>query len=106
MVMVRVPVVALLLAEIVIVEVPVPVIDPGLNEMVVPLASPEADSETAELNPPVAVEVMVTLPELRLATVIDVGDALREKPALELVTVSAIVVVSTTLPEVPVTVTL
>lgn len=58
----------------------------------------------AELNPPETVVVMVTVPELFLATVIDVGDALIVKFGLVPVTVNDTVVVSTVLPEVPVTV--
>jgi hypothetical protein len=105
-VMVRIPVVALLLAVIVMVDVPAPGIELGLKLMVVPLACPEADNVIGELKPPVTAEVIVTLPELLRATVIEMGEALREKPALVLVTLSETVVVEVVLPEVPVTVML
>jgi hypothetical protein len=104
MVMVRVPVVARLVAEIFKVEVPEPVMEVGLKARVVPLPAPVAESATAELNPPAPVTVTVTLPEPLLATESDVGLALTEKVGLVPVTVSDTVVVSTVLPEVPVTV--
>ena len=102
MVMVRVPLVARLLAVMVMVEDPAPVIELGLKERVVPLPCPDAVREIAELKPPVTAEVMETVPELLLATVIAVGAALSEKFGLVPVTVSAIEVVETVLPEVPV----
>ena len=105
-VMVRIPVVALLLAVIVMVDVPAPLIELGLKLIVVPLVCPEADNAIAELKPPVTAVVMVTLPEVLRAIVIDVGAALRENPAFVLVTVSETVVVSVMLPEVPATVML
>lgn len=104
MVMVWVPVVALLLAVIFMVEVPAPVMEDGLKEMVVPLPSPEAERLIAESKPPVTEEVMVTVPELLRVTVMEVGEALSEKLAVVPVTVSETVVVSTVLPEVPLTV--
>ncbi len=104
MVMVRVPVVPRLLTVIFIVEVPAPVMEEGLKEMVVPLAWPEAERAMAESKPPVTEEVMVTLPELLRTTVMEVGEALSEKLAVVPVTVSETVVVSTVLPEVPLTV--
>jgi hypothetical protein len=103
MVMVRVPVVALRLAVILMVDVPAPVIDVGLKLMVVPLAWPEADNEMAEEKPPVTADVMVTLPELLRATVMDAGAARREKPGAVPVTMSDTVVVVVVVPEVPVT---
>jgi hypothetical protein len=90
----------------VIVEVPLPVIEAGLKETEFWLPSPEAVSATEELKPPVAVELMVTLPEPLRAMLIVVGDALMEKPEVTPVTVRLTVVVSTVLPEVPVTVML
>ena len=101
MVIVFVPVVALLLAVIFMVEVPAPVMEVGLKLMVVPLPSPEAVRAIAPLKPPVIAEVMVTEPEELRVTLIEVGDALMEKPAVVPVTVSETVVVSTVLPEVP-----
>jgi len=105
-VMVWVPSAALRLAVILIVEVPAPVIELGLKLMVTPLGCPVADNEMAESKPPVTVVVIVVLPELLRATLSEDGDALKEKPALTLVTVSETVVVSIVLPEVPVTVML
>ena len=90
---VRLPVVARRPTVIVMVEVPAPVIDDGLKLILVLLPCPEADSEIAELKPPVTAVVMVTLPELLLVMLMDVGDALIEKPALVPVTVSDTVVV-------------
>ena len=73
--------------------------------MVAPPGCPEADSEIAEPSEPVTTASMVTLPELPLATEIEVGLALSEKSPLPLpVTVSVTVVVAVVLPEVPVTV--
>lgn len=60
----------------------------------------------AELKPPVTAEVIVTDPELPLAILSEVGDALIEKPAVVPVTVRLTVVVSTVEPDVPVTVML
>ena len=88
----------------VMVEVPVPVMDVGLKLTVTrePLTVPLR--LTGELKPPLIVLVIVTLPVLPRVTLRDVGDATRLKPALGLVTVTFTVVVSTVLPEVPVTV--
>jgi hypothetical protein len=88
------------------VELPAPVIELGLKLTVRPLPPPEADREIAELKPPVTVEVMVELPELFRTMVIDVGDALTEKPAAVPVTFRETVVVEVVLPEVPITVML
>jgi hypothetical protein len=104
MVMVRVPVVARRFTVTVMVEVPLPVTELGLNETVTRLPCPEADSATAPLNPPVPVTVMVEWPELLREIVNDVGDALREYAGVVPVTVSVTVVVCTVLPAVPVTV--
>ena len=98
------PRVARLLTRMVIVEVPAPVIEVGLKLMVTRLPCPDADNAIAELNPPLTVEVMVTVPEVPRVTVIEEGDALMENPAAVPVTVSVTVVVWTVLPEVPVTV--
>jgi hypothetical protein len=104
-VIVRVPVAALLLKVIFRLELPAPVIDVGLKLKVVPLPCPEADSDMAELKPPVTDEEMVTLPVPEvLATVIDVGAALREKLGVVPVTVSITVVISLVPFAVPVTV--
>jgi hypothetical protein len=87
-----------------IVEVPAPVIDVGLKLTEFWLPSPDAERVIAELKPPTTVEVMVTEPELLLAMLMVVGEALMEKPGVVPATVSVTVVVSTVLPEVPVTV--
>jgi hypothetical protein len=75
-----------------------------LTPSVLPV-NPEAKA-IAELKPPEIVVVIVEVPELPLATVIVVGDALMAKLGLFPVTVSETVVVAVVLPEVPVTVTL
>ena len=95
---------ALLPTVIVIVDVPAPVIDVGEKVTEFWLPSPEADNAIEELKPPVTAVVMVTLPELLLAMLIVVGEALMEKAGVVPVTVSETVVVSTMVPEVPVTV--
>ena len=106
MVMVRVPVLPRELTRIVMVAVPEPgaAIELGLKLTVCPLPCPEADKLIAESKPPEMVVVMVEEPELPLATVIAVGDALMVKFGFTPVTVSETVVVSVALPEVPVTV--
>jgi len=105
MVMVRVPVAALRLVVIFIVDVPAPVRELGLNVMVTPLPSPEADKEMEESKPPVTAVVMVTFAELSRLRLTEVGEALKENPAEDEVTVRETVVVSVVLPEVPVMVT-
>ena len=62
------------------VDEPVPVIEVGLKPTVTPEGWPEAESDTAELNPPLTVLVMVELPELPCSTVTDEGDADKVKP--------------------------
>ena len=57
----------------------------------------------AESKPPEIVVVMVDVPELPLATLIDVGDALMVKPEAGLVTARVTVTTSVMPPEVPVT---
>ena len=61
-----VPVVAVLLAEKVRVELPLPgaPIEAGLKLAVTPAGRPEAESDTAELKPPLTVVETVVLPEL------------------------------------------
>ena len=86
------------------VEEPAPVMVVGLKETELALPSPEAESVIGESKPPVAVAVIVTSPEALRAMLMEVGLALMENPAVVLVTVSETVVVSTVLPEVPVTV--
>jgi len=87
-----------------IVEVPAPVMLVGLKEMELALPSPDADKVIAESKPPATLLVMVMFPELLRAMVMEVGLALIEKLGVAPVTVSETEVVSTVLPEVPVTV--
>lgn len=88
------------------VEVPEPgaAIELGVNVTLCALPSPEADSEIAESKPPEIAVVIVEVPELPLATLIVVGDALIVKLGFVPVTVSETVVVSVVLPDVPFTV--
>ena len=60
-----VPVVAVLLAVNVSVELPLPgaAIEVGLKLAVTPAGRPEADNEIAELNPPLTVVEIVLLPD-------------------------------------------
>ena len=62
----EVPVVAVLLAVKVSVEAPLPgaAIELGLKLAVTPVGSPDTESETAELNPPLTAVEIVVLPEL------------------------------------------
>ena len=66
MVIFAVPVVAVLLADKVTVELPLPgaAMEAGLKLAVTPAGKPEADKETAELKPPLTVVEIVELPEL------------------------------------------
>lgn len=81
-----VPVVAVLLAEKVRVELPLPgaPIDAGLKLAVTPAGRPEADSEIAELNPPVTLVEIVVLPDCPCVTDKLVGDALKLKSGVAL----------------------
>ena len=65
----------------VIVEDPEPgaAIEMGLKVTVTPDGWPEADRAMAELNPPVALVVIVEIPELPCATEIEAGEAERLK---------------------------
>ena len=104
--MVWLPVLARLPTLTVMVEVPEPgaAIELGLKDTLTLLPAPEADKPIAELKPPEIAVVMVELPELPLAMLSDVGDALMVKLGFVPVTVSVTVVVCVVLPEVPVTV--
>jgi hypothetical protein len=91
-----VPVVAVLLAVNVRVELPLPgaPIEDGLKLAVTPAGRPEADSEIAELKPPLTVVEIVLLPEPPCATDKLVGEALTVKSGLAAAfTVRATVVV-------------
>jgi len=76
---------------IVIVEVPAPVIEVGLNDTVTPDGSPLAVRAIEELNPPVAVLVIVECPEPPCATETDAGEAERLKPGVEEVPASVLI---------------
>jgi hypothetical protein len=93
-VIVRVPLVAPLFTVTVMVDVPEPgaAIELGLKLTVTRDPWPLADKPIAELKPPETAVVMVDLPELPLATLIDVGEALMVK--FPPVTVRVTVVVS------------
>ena len=88
------------------VEVPEPgaAIEVGLKLTLILLPCPEADSPIAESNPPEMAVVIVEVPELPRTTVREAGEALMVKFGAVPVTVSDTVVVSTVMPEVPVTV--
>ena len=83
---VAVPDVAVLLAVNVRVELPLPgaAIELGLKLTVTPAGKPEAESETAELNPPLMVVDIVEVPELPWATDRLVGEALTVKSGVAL----------------------
>ena len=91
-----VPVVAVLLAEKVRVELPLPgaAMDVGLKLAVTPEGKAEVDNEIAELKPPLTDVETVLLPEPPWATDRLVGDALTAKAGLAAAfTVRATVVV-------------
>lgn len=83
-VVLKVPVVAVLLAVNVSVELPLPgaAIDVGLKLAVTPLGSPDMESATDELNPLETEVEIVLAPELPCVTVKLVGEALRAKSGL------------------------
>lgn len=80
----EVPVVAVLLAVNVSVELPLPgaAIEAGLKLAVTPAGKPEALNETAELKPPLTAVVIDVLPELPCVTERLVGAALKLKSAV------------------------
>jgi hypothetical protein len=91
-----VPVVAVLLAVNVRVELPFPgaAMEPGLKLAVTPEGRPDADNEIAELKAPLTVVEIVVLPEPPWATDRLVGEALRVKLGVAAAfTVTATVVV-------------
>lgn len=104
MVTVNAPVVAVLLAANVstleLVE------DVGLNDAVTPLGIPDALNDTAPVNPPMSVTVIVSVPPLPCVTGRVDAEELRLKPDVILaLTASAIVVLAVVVPEVPLMVT-
>jgi len=84
MVMLAVPVVAVLLAEKVRVELPPPgaAMETGLKLAVTPAGNPEADNETAELKPPLTVVEIVEVPEEPWVTLSEAGVAVTVKSAV------------------------
>lgn len=100
-VMVRVARVALRDVLMVMMELPDPVMEVGLKEMVVPLASPDAERLMDELKPLIAKVETVTLPDELLPMLSDVGEAEMLKVAAALVTVSETLVDAFTPPPVP-----
>lgn len=80
--MVYVPVAVDAATVIVMVEVPAPVIEVGLNPIVTPVGCPLAVKEITESKPPVTVLVMVEVPELPCTTETEVGEAERLKPGV------------------------
>ena len=73
----------------VMVEVPAPVIELGLKLTVTPAGWPVADKEMAELKPFVTVLVIVDVPELPCTNETAVGEAVRPKPGVLIVLISA-----------------
>lgn len=91
-----VPVVAVLMAEKVRVELPLPgaAIEAGLKLAVTPEGRPAPDKETVELNPPLTVIETVVLPELPWVTDRLAGETLIAKSAVAVaLTVRATIVV-------------
>lgn len=104
----EVPVVAVLLAEKVSVELPLPgaAMEAGLKLAVTPEGKPDADSETAALKPPLTVVETVLLLEPAWATDTLEGEALTAKSGVAAeVTVRVMAAVCVTPPPVAVTVT-
>lgn len=104
----EVPVVAVLLAVNVKVELPLPgaAIEAALKLAVTPVGNPEADSATAELNPPLTFVVIVELPDVPCARDRLEGEATMVKSGdWAAFTVSDSVAVCVTPPPVPVMVT-
>jgi hypothetical protein len=107
MAMLLVPVLALLLAVNVTVDVPEPgaAMGVGLKLTVTPVGWPEADKAMAELKPPETVVVIFDVPLLPCVTETEVGEADMVKLGVGLaVTVRLTVDVCVTPPPVPVTV--
>jgi len=91
-----VPVVAVVVAENVNVELPLPgaAMDAGVKLAVTPVGRPEADKDTAELKPPLTVVEIVVLPEVPCVTDRLAGEALTAKSGVAAaVMVRAMVVV-------------
>jgi len=97
---VAVPVVAVLLAENVSVELPLPgvAIDVGLKLAVTPVGNPDTDKVTAELKPPLTVVEIVVLPEVPCVTLSEAGEAATVKSGVATFHTSAIVLAVAALP--------
>jgi len=91
--MLAVPLVAVRLTAIFIVDVPLPAIDEGLKEMVVPLLCPVADSAIEEMLPCVTEVVIVEFFDVPLVMLSVVGLAAMVKLEGAAVTVRLTVVV-------------
>ena len=96
----KVPAAAVLLAEIVSVELPLPGagIEAGLKLAVTPDGRPEAESETAELNPPPVVTETVVVAELPWLMLNDAGEAATIKSGVACFHTSEIAVALAALP--------
>lgn len=99
-VMLKVPAAAMLLAEIVIVELPVPgaAMEAGLKVAVTPEGRPDADRVIAELKPPVAVVETVLLAALPWFMLTAAGVAVTMKSGVTCFHTSAIAVALAALP--------
>jgi hypothetical protein len=95
-----VPVVAVLLAVNVSVELPAPgaAMEAGLKLALTPVGNPETDNESAELKPPLTVVEMAVLPELPWVTDRLAGEALTVKSGVADFHTSEIVVAVAALP--------
>lgn len=95
-----VPTAALVPAVNVSVELPLPgaAIEVELKLAVTPAGSPETESDTAELNPPLTVVEIVLLPELPRNTERLDGEALTLKSAVACFQTSEIAVAADALP--------
>src|SRR5581483_3860819 len=100
MVTFTVPVVAVLLAVNVSVEFPLPgaAIEAGLKLAVTPAGKPDADSDTAELKPPLTVVEIVLLPDLPCVTLSEAGEAVTVKSGVACFQTSEIGVAVAALP--------
>jgi len=89
--MVYAPAVVVAATTMVIVEVPEPVMEVGLKVTVTPAGWPLADSDTAELKPSMAVDVMVEVALPPWSTVKEAGEAERVKVGLVAVGARALI---------------
>ena len=89
------PVVAVPVAENVRVELPLPgaAMELGLKLAVTPAGKPDAESEIAELNPPLTVVEIVLLPELPWTTDKLAGEAFKVKLGVAVAVMVRVIVV-------------